>query len=292
LRKLPRAGLLRRCDKDVLQALDRAYGEAPELFEWVQAPQTFSARLELPDRIEHAEAVVFAARRLIVQMCGWLVARQLAVSRFILSLEHERGRVAIAPTPVEISLSEPAWREDHPMRLLKERLGRLELSAPVIAIRLEVAQVAAMLPPTASLFPEPGGTPADYHRLLELLTARLGGDSVLAPAPKADHRPEVCNGWTSAGTGKLIAVPAKENIERPFWMLEQPIALLVRDHRPFYGSPLKLISGPERIEAGWWDGALAVRDYFIAQGSESACYWIYRERAGLEARWFLHGLFV
>jgi protein ImuB len=291
LRKLPRVGLLRRCDKEVLQALDRAYGKASELFEWVQAPQTFSARLELPDRIEYAEAVLFAARRLILQMIGWLVALQLAVSRFILSLEHERGRLAIAPTLVEITLSEPAWHEEHLVRLLKERLGQLELSAPVIAIRLEAAQVSAMLPPSASLFPEPGGTPVDFHRLLELLTARLGSDNVLAPAPKADYRPEVCNGWMPAAIGKLSNSAEQEDIERPFWLLEKPIALTVRDHRPFYGSPLKLISGPERIEAGWWDGALAVRDYFIAQGSDSACYWIYRQRAEQQARWFLHGLF-
>ncbi len=292
LRKLPRAGLQRRCSKELLQALDRAYGEALELFEWVQAPQTFSAQLELPDRIEHAEALLFAARRLILQMIGWLVTRQLAVSRFILTLEHERGRAAIAPTPLEIALADAAWHEEHLIRLLKERLGRLELNAHVIALRLEAAQVEAMLPPNATLFPEPGGTPADYHRLLELLAARLGSECVLVPAPKADHRPEVSNAWMPASEGKLAAAAAKGSIARPFWMLDQPIALVLRDHRPFYGSPLKLISGPERIECGWWDGMLAVRDYFVAQGAESACYWIYRERADQEACWFLHGLFA
>jgi protein ImuB len=291
LRRLPRAGLQRRCGKELLHALDRAYGEAPELFEWVDAPPTFSARIEMPDRIEHAEALLFGARRLLLQMSGWLVARQLAVERFALALEHERGRLAVAPTMVEIGLSEPAWREEHPLRLLKERLGRMTLAAPVIALRLEALQAAPMLPPSGMLFPEPGGTPADYHRLLELLIARLGPDNVLMPAPRADHRPEVSNGWRSAGAARLAEAAAKEHIARPFWMLEQPVALLVREHRPFYGSPLKLISGPERIEAGWWDGALAQRDYFIAQGREAACYWVYRERAGQEARWFLHGLF-
>jgi protein ImuB len=79
---------------------------------------------------------------------------------------------------------------------------------------------------------------------------------------------------------------------RPFWLLEQPLPLVVRQHRPFYGSSLSLLSGPERIEAGWWDGALALRDYFVAQGEEGACYWIYRERDASSARWFLHGLFA
>lgn len=292
LRKLPRAGLQRRCDKNVLDALDRAYGQAPELFEWVQAPKTFSAGLELPDRIEHAEAMLFAARRLLLQMTGWLVAQQLAVSRFVLWLQHERGRSAITPTPIEIALADPVWHEEHLTRLLKERLARIELCAPVIAIRLEAAQVSAMLPPTESLFPDPGGTPADYHRLLELLTARLGDQSVLTPAPRADHRPEVCNAWVPAAAVNRPAPPAPQHAERPFWILETPIALMVKDHRPFYGSPLRMIKGPERIECGWWDGKLVVRDYFIAQGQSSTCYWIYRERAGEEIYWFLHGLFA
>lgn len=291
LRKLPRSGLQRRSDKTVLSALDRAYGHAPELFEWVQAPKTFAAGLELPDRIEHAEAVLFAARRLLLQMTGWLVAQQLAVSRFVLLLQHERGRTAIPPTPIDIALADPAWHEEHLTRLLKERLGRIELNAPVIALRLEAAQVAAMLPPTESLFPDPGGTPADYHRLLELLTARLGDRSVLAPSPRADHRPEVCNAWSPAATVNRPDASEAQHLERPFWMLEKPIALPVREHRPFYGSPLRLIKGPERIECGWWDGGLVVRDYFIAQGAEATCYWVYQERMGEETCWFLQGLF-
>ncbi len=298
LRRLPRAGLQRRCDKTVLETLDRAYGEALELFEWIQAPRSFSARLELPDRIEHAEAALFAARRLLLQMTGWLAARQLAVARFVLLLEHERGRAAIAPTVIEIALAEPAWREEHLARLLKERLARTELPAPVIALRLQAPQATPMRPATEALFPEPGSAPADYHRLLELLTARLGAGQVLAPALRADHRPEVRNRWSPAtpADGRQAAGPSHFSVagsaERPFWLLAQPLALPLRGYRPFYGSPLKLIRGPERIECGWWDQALAARDYFVAQSADAACYWIYRERSGENARWFLHGLFA
>lgn len=292
LRRLPRAGLQRRTGKEVLEALDRAYGLAPELCQWVQAPKAFSAGLELPGRIEHAEAVLFAARRLLLQMTGWLVAQQLAISRFVLLLQHERGRSAIAPTPVEIALAAPAWHEEHLTRLLKERLGRIELTAPVIALHLEAAQAQPMLPPTGSLFPDPGGTCADYHRLLELLAARLGSQGVLAPAPRADHRPEICNAWIPAATVARPTASLLPHAERPFWILDKPVALTVRQHRPFYGSPLKMLKGPERIECGWWDGGLVVRDYFIAQDAASACYWIYRERSGEEICWFLHGLFA
>jgi protein ImuB len=289
LRRLPRAGLQRRVGKDVLSALDRAYGKATELFEWVEPPKTFSARIELPDRIEHAEALLFAARRLLLQMTGWLVSRQLAVSRFVLLLEHERGRSAIAPSSLEIALAEPAWREEHLVRLLKERLARFVLAAPVIAMRIDTAQAEAMLPPSGSLFPEPGGNAADYRRLLELLTARLGHDKVLVPAPRADHRPEVCNAWSPAASAPRLASVAALPAERPCWILEEPVPLSLRQNRVFYGSPLKLLRGPERIECGWWDGRLVMRDYFIAQDHASVCYWIYRTRGEDEMQWFLHG---
>lgn len=291
LRRLPRAGLKRRCNATLLVTMDRAYGEEPELFEWIEAPEAFHARLELPERVEHAEALLFAARRLLLQMTGWLVAKQLAVTRFVLTLDHERGRKAEPPTLLEIALAEAAWQEAHLTRLLKERLGRLQLHAPVIALRLEAAQLEALTPPNASLFPDPGGSPADHKRLLELLTARLGEECVLAPAPQADHRPEVNNQWMSATAARSMATAGFPPTQRPFWLLEKPIELTVRHHRPFYHSPLRLITLPERIECGWWDGQLLMRDYFIAQGDDGACYWIYRERRGEEVCWGLQGLF-
>jgi protein ImuB len=49
-----------------------------------------------------------------------------------------------------------------------------------------------------------------------------------------------------------------------------------------------LLAGPERIEAGWWDGEDVVRDYFIARTRAGSLSWIYRATEG----WFLHGLFA
>lgn len=57
IQRLPRAGLKKRCGVDLLDSLDRAYGLAPELHEWLELPPTFSARVELPDRVEHSEAI-------------------------------------------------------------------------------------------------------------------------------------------------------------------------------------------------------------------------------------------
>jgi protein ImuB len=294
IRHLPRAGLKKRCGVGLLDSLDRAYGLAPELHDWLEAPLTFNARIELPDRIDHADAMLFAARRLIVQLCGWLAAQQLALTHATLTLEHERGREAIAPTLVQLALSQPTWREEHLLRLLKERLGRTELAAAVIALRLAAARTEPAEPLTGTLFPEPGGSAEDHTRLLELLVARLGEANVLRAAPSSDHRPEYANRWLPVGDKQKTAAPPSD-LPRPAWLLEKPIELLMKNHRPFYGSMLKLMSTGERIEAGWFDGGLASRDYFVAQAKDQSCYWIYRERPGSQSadgtRWFLHGLF-
>jgi len=293
IRRLPRAGLKKRCGVDLLDSLDRAYGLSPELYQWLEVPPTFGARTELPDRVEHAEAVLFSARRLIVQLCGWLRAQQLALTHATVSLEHERGRQAVEPTILEIALAEPTWHEEHLVRLLKERLGRTELPAAVLAVRLTASKVEPAEPPSDSLFPDPGGSSEDHNRLIELLVARLGAENVLRPAPTSDHRPEHANRWVPVQDNAKPTVPPV-GLPRPTWLLDEPVRLMVKNHRPFYGSPLKLVSTGERIEAGWHDRELVTRDYYVAEAADKSCYWIYRERPSVtsdETRWFLHGLF-
>lgn len=299
LRRLPRPGLQRRCGRQLLDTIDSAFGAAPELFEWIEAPTTFEAKIEFFDRIENVDLLMVGAQRLVLQLIGWLCSKQLAVERVTLRLEHERGREAQPATAVEITLAEPAWQGEHLIRLMKERLGKVELVAPVIGLALEVTQLQPMAPLSESLFVEPGGSQEDQVRMLELLVARLGADNVVQPSPVADYRPEVANAWVSVQQKVREAVitsqlPFNPNrVMRPTWLLAKPIALLMRNHRPFYGSPLRMVSNPERIEAGWWNGP-QTRDYFIAEGEDHTLYWVYRERIGTdstEPRWFLHGLF-
>ncbi|WP_367178085.1 DNA polymerase Y family protein [Undibacterium sp.] len=311
LRQLPRAGIQRRCGKALLTSLDYAYGQAAELHQWLQVPAEFIAYVELPERIEQAEALLNYAQVLLQQLSGWLRAKQLALSQLQLELEHERGRLAVAPSQVMINLAEPTWQAEHLARLLKERLAQLSLATPVIGLRLHAAQLVAMQAPSASLFPDPSGSPQQQHRLLELLVARLGSENILQTQPLADYRPEVANHWiaalqsqskahnTTQNAAQLAPAPAAM-MNRPSWLLATPIALELRQHRPYYRGALSILSPPERIEAGWWNGQLITRDYFIAETSEHLRCWIYHERisaaqqaeqADEAAVWYLHGWF-
>ena len=50
-------------------------------------------------------------------------------------------------------------------------------------------------------------------------------------------------------------------------------------------------AGPERIEAGWWDGDEVRRDYYVAINARGEAFWIFREHRD-PAAWYLHGVFA
>ena len=84
-------------------------------------------------------------------------------------------------------------------------------------------------------------------------------------------------------------------LPRPAWLLPEPLRLAERDGLPLHGGALRLSGGPERIEAGWFDGAPVCRDYHVALGADHRLRWVFYQRRGTgstPAGWFLHGLFA
>lgn len=297
LRRLPRAGLQQRSSPLLVQQLDAAYGAADQHFTWFRAPNTFAQRLNLDERLEHSQALLVYAGRLVEQLCGWLQAQQKAARTLVFHLHHEKGRHAQAPSVFTLRLSTQAWLPGDFHSLLKEQLNTLSLQASVIALELHVNDITDRPVVSAGLFPEPAQWLRQEHQLLDLLRARLGSDSVLQAKPIADYRPEQANHWaTAVGTAnQATCLPPLLPVQtRPFWLLPTPVTLQTVNNRPVYlGSPLRLIQGPERMETGWWnDSGHERRDYFIAQHRQGAYYWIYRQRETSIPGWFLQGLFA
>ena len=99
-----------------------------------------------------------------------------------------------------------------------------------------------------------------------------------------------------AGSASASSMP----LNRPAWLLPEPVPLPERHGLPWLdGQPLQLVSGPERIEAGWWDGAPAARDYFIALAADGSLVWVWRARLPVPAsghgaadvQWMMQGRF-
>lgn len=283
---LPRDGFARRFGQPLLDQLDQALGRAPEAHVFFVPPERFRSRLELPAAVERSDALLFACRRLLVELSGVLAARASGVQQFHLTLEHDDRR----ETALTFNLVAPGRDATHFGLLVRERFGKLELSAPVYALVLCADTLLPLAGTNLTLFRDKQDGATDWPRLVERLRARLGVTAVHGLSMVAEHRPEYVVRPAAPGT----AAPRTgwpQFGERPLWLLAAPQPLIEVDAKPMLRGPLALLAGPERIEAGWWDGDDIARDYFIAQDTGQALLWVYRERRD-PGGWFLHGLFA
>jgi protein ImuB len=274
LLQLPRDGLAKRCGEELLEKLDQALGTLPEPRVFFAPPARFAANLELPGEVTHAEGVLFAARRLLVQLEGLLAARQAGVRRFTLTLLHHKKK----STEIEINLASPARSTERLARLLREQLAKLSLRQPVEAIRLEAAAFTPLHERTAGMFGDAQAEEEDWAQLLERLQLRLGREAIHGLTMQPDHRPEYA--WRCVEPGEWDPREFRQPGPRPLWLLESP--------RHLREMEFELLAGPERIECGWWDGDEAKRDYFIARCQDFSLVWIYRANND----WFMHGIFA
>ena len=324
VRALPRGGMVRRFDKTLLTALDQAYGLAPEVHAWVGLPETFEARLELMFRVDEASALLVGARRLLLQMGGWLAARHSGVTAFTLHWAHDvmRSREAGEGGHLTVGTAEPTRNVEHLSRLLAEHLGKVELAAPVGDLRLTADTVQRLTEASASLLPDNAVHQGEtLHLVLERLAARLGPERVLRPVLTEDHRQEWMCRWQDASlvlprkpaAPLPSATPKPGELLRPqpTFVLPQPLRLAVRGNRPIYQGELQLLAGPQRVEGGWWDRVVApaaasasaleedggstryvARDYWVALSALAGVLWVFQTRLDHEPAWYLHGHFA
>jgi protein ImuB len=304
VRALPRGGLSRRFDARLLVALDEAYGLCQGTHAWVRPPERFHARLELAARAEHAPAILAGARRLLLQLCGWLAARRVGITAFTLRWRHDAMRARIAGDGSEITVrtASPTRSFEHLSRLLAEHLAHIALQAPVGDLALEAVDMQPFEENTASLLPDARVGGESLTMVLERIAARLRPDRVLRPALHEDHRLEWTVQWHPASLPQPRRIPVRQTLPQPSFVLPEPLPLAAQDDRPLYQGPLQLLSGPHRIESGWWhrirrDGedatGMVVRDYWVAWSAHAGVLWIYQTRLERDrSAWFLHGLFA
>lgn len=281
---LPSAGLAKRFGKESVMYFDRLRGYTSEPLRPYLPPLRFASCIELPAATDQTEALLFVAKRLIVELVGYLRGRGAGAQRLLWMLSHEKN----TSTRFQIGLVAPSREESHFVELLRTRLERVQLTQAVYALGLIVEEVVPLAASDQSLWGKTQPQEA-WALLVERLSSRMGDESLHGLINADDHRPE--RAWRSA---KLGAPPSKDmllaNKQRPLWLLDSPQALSVSNNWPHKNGKLEILSGPERIESGWWDEESVDRDYYIAKNETGERFWIYRERR--DARmWFLHGLF-
>jgi protein ImuB len=203
----------------------------------------------------------------------------------------------------------PEYRAARFTALLAARLESLLLRQPVSRIELMAGRLRRFIATSSVLWApgEHGGEAAVAQaapEFLQTLMARLGDEAVHGLATVDEHRPErqqqrvpaVLTPLKTAGGADWGS--AQAHAPRPLGLLSEPLPLEVfcdaaghvRQLR-HEGRDLSLVSGPERIESGWWDGADVRRDYYVARTPDGAQWWIFRD-GDASRNWFVHGCFA
>ena len=276
LRSLPRDSLRRRFGAELLLHIEQLYGEADDPLTHYAPPDQFDEKLELGHEVENHMALLFPLRRLIGDLCTYLSIRDGGVQRFVLRLEHEG-----AQTDVEVGLLAAEREPAMLFELTRNRLERTSIPKPVVGMRLLARELPAFVPAARDLFDLRAQQSLPWPHLRERLRARLGDDAVYRVTPSGDPRPE--HAWQRVQGDNAQIHDAPHRPPRPLWLLPRAMPLRDRD--------LHIVSGPERLESGWWDGADARRDYYVLETSRGQRAWAFAppgERDG----WMLHGWFA
>lgn len=283
LLRLPRGGLARRIGAEYLEALDQAVGRRAEVRRDFRAAEQYEDRILLDFEVETTGLLSVVIERRLQRLQRFLTRRNVTLDQLHIELNH-RDRPC---TEVPVGLATPTADMAHVTTLVREHLGRLQLPAPVVAVGLRAAQLHTASDRTGDLFLAKGrelDAGVAQARLLERLQARLGKDAIRSLQARADHRPECAHSSVPATPHPIVPSHAPPRTPRPLWLLPTARRIRARDLQR------DRLVGPEKIESGWWDEQLVIRDYYRVRALQGALGWVYRDREHPnELR--LHGLF-
>ena len=324
LARLPSHELGKRFGSDLPLALGKLTGALPDPRVPEPPQERFRTAVHLLAPIANKTELLLPMRRLAVELEVWLNARQLGVRALRWRFSPLAGRGANLP----VRFAKLRTKAGNMLEISRLALEKTDLPEEILSLSL-AAQATEPRTPTSQdagdLLATRGEAAAEAPMdFVDRVQARLGGEALSALRLVDDHRPECA--WTTAAAAAApmlrptskprprrlsssAAPPAPSNgppIKRkpppdgapmprpnakPLWLLPSPCPVSLDDYR--------LLSGPERIESGWWDQPVR-RDYFVALAANGARCWLFQNRRDAPDRqpphtlgqWFLHGYFA
>ncbi|MDQ8022517.1 MAG: DNA polymerase Y family protein [Moraxellaceae bacterium] len=308
---LPSSGLARRFGTRLPLQLAQALGEVPDPRLPFVFPEHFEQKLELPAKVSVSAMLLFAARRLLASLSGWLATRASGISECTLVMLHED----LPPSHLLLSFAGATRELARMERVLRERLANWNLPEAVTDLRLEARDAVVIAGSTAGLFAQAGAH--ELEPVIERLRARLGKEAVHGLALNADHRPEMATRPLTQdqapGKGRGQGKTDSLGPTRPLWLLPRPRRLRQHAGKLWHqGAELQRLTSAERIESGWWNhvagdvdaddaineeekqGSIADefadvrRDYYVAVNDAGEWLWVFNDGR----QWWLHGVFA
>ncbi|TWT39522.1 Y-family DNA polymerase [Blastopirellula retiformator] len=298
LRRLDRASLAKRFSTEVLLRLDQWSGQLPELITPCRPLPKFQTERRLEVGVTQTAAIEQIWTSLLTRLLDLLRPRHLGLRGILfLALQEDRRR-----WEKTLRLCAATADERHLHELLRLKLEKWRLTAPLVELSLEALDVA---PLTAAQQDWLQGESQDDARqlstLINRLSSRLGEESVararLLPDPVPEHATGDCSLQEQATLSAAPFTPSFQPLDRPTALFREPRPVDVIAVLPD-GPPSALFWkhtrfdvarywGPERIESRWWRQAYVRRDYYWIETTAGARLWVFRRMQ--DARWFWQG---
>ncbi len=283
LQKLPRRSLGMRLGartKDVMQLLS---GEDRAPLDAWRPPEVPEERVELEWGASSVEALAFVVRALCDRISPRLEGRAMAAARVALVLALDRALLGEGASPslaVEVALPVPIVRAADLFAVVRTRLERLDLPAPVLAVTLRALELSSARARALDLLvPEPKADRA-LPPLVAELTADLGASSVGTLALADKWAPEERTRLIPFGAAKPAGYPAAGAADVPSSLVISAIepSRLVHSSR-LHSRPIDSFEGMtilSRLETvEWWRQParqVVARDFFSAWDGASLAW--------------------
>ena len=313
---LPRAPLTARFGGDVIRQLDRALALEDEPLTPRLPVAPYVAEQRFAEPIAREEDVLAVTERLAQRLKTALERRGDGARRIELTLFRTDGAVR----RIAAGTSRPVRDAAEIRALFTERLAALS-DALDPGFGFDMARLSVLVAEPCA--PEQigiggGDEEKEMNRLVDRLSARLGGQRVRRLAAQDSHIPEIAaisvpaqatgtdGGWASFRAWRTEV----ELAPRPLRLLAKPEPIEAVAEVPD-GPPLRFrwrralhevvfADGPERIEGAWWsEHGGPARDYFRVEDKGGLRFWLfraglYRDLAPGDAppAWFVHGMFA
>jgi nucleotidyltransferase/DNA polymerase involved in DNA repair len=185
LTRLPREEIGQRLGLEGLSLWDRAAGRSKNVLKQSQPPETFIESVDLEQRLETLEPLLFMLRRFLERLILRITAVYRLIAGIRLTLLLEDGN------KIERQLQIPAPTRDIEtlFRIVSQYLDTVQACAPVVGFALE----AIPRNPGQNqfdLFQSGLKDPNRFFQTLARLAALLGNDRVGIPEKKNTHQPD------------------------------------------------------------------------------------------------------
>jgi len=245
-----------------------------------EAPITVEAELDPPD--DNAHRLLFCIKGALHALVFELASRSLALRALHLRFELERH------DPHE-ELIEPARASRDVVaviELVRLRLGRVRFDSRVERVCL-LAEPDRLDGRQLDLFAGRRRDPDAASRSIARLRAAFGEAAVTRAVTRDAWLPEHRFAYepTSTVTRPEPSERAEGTLVRRMHREPRPIGQTATG-RPEMSPPVVQLTGPYRLQGGWWMQE-TMRDYFFAERQDGSLLWLFRDRA--RRTWFVHG---